>query len=283
MQPASKESLGTNCLNCGHVPRPNEKFCPECGQPTNTQRITNRQLVRDFFKILIKADRGILRLMTGLAKNPGKTATEYIEGQRKKYFNPFGFLALCIAFMLFLGNWIRPYIDLSTPDPKKLALIANDELRYKYLLTLERLAWTERFFNKNLNLISVLITPYFAFFLWVFFKHRGRNMAEIFVAYIFFTGFANVISAVIVYPFLAMSHHSLLAYNIILNTNLFLQTLYFAWGLKRFFGYRTTGDYFRVLGSLLLIGFIGLIVVLLAYYFYVLQGDFRLLPYLGKD
>ena len=108
-------------------------------------------------------------------------------------------------------------------------------------------------------------------------------MAEIFVAYIFFTGFVNVVSAVTVYPLLAISHHNLTTYNIILNTNLFLQTMYFAWGFKGFFGYKTTAAYFKVLGTLLLIGFIGFIIVLVAYYFYVLQGDFRLLPYLARD
>jgi hypothetical protein len=215
--------------------------------------------------------------------NPGKTAGEYVDGKRKKYINPYGFLALCIAFMLFLANWIQPYIDLTAPDPRKLSLIADDELRYKYLLTLERIGSTEKFFNRNLNLISVFITPYFAFFLWLFFKRRGRNVAEIFVAYIFFTGFANVVSALFVYPLLAISHKSLLTYNIILNTNLLLQTMYFAWGMKDFFGFKTTGDYFKTLGALLLIGFIGLIIVLIAYYLYVLQGDFRLLPYLAKD
>src|SRR5688572_12447402 len=239
-----------NCLNCGDSFQPGEKYCSQCGQLTRTDRITNKHLVRDFFSFIIKADRGIIRLLIGLSIYPGKTAAEYIEGKRKKYFNPFGFLALCIAFMLFLSNWINPYIDLTAPNPKMLGLINDDEIRYKYLLMLERLSWAEGFVNKNLNLISILITPYFAVFLWLFFRRRGRNMAEIFVAYIFFTGFVNVLSALIVYPLLALSKTNILAYNIILNTNLLLQTVYFAWGFKGFFGYASAGGFWKVLGAL---------------------------------
>ncbi|HYC39023.1 MAG TPA: DUF3667 domain-containing protein [Chitinophagaceae bacterium] len=271
-----------NCLNCGNLIQVNELFCPGCGQSARTSRITNRQLVRDFLTTLVKVDRGILRLIIGLAVSPGITAAEYVAGKRKKYFNPFGFLAICIAFMLFLSNWIQPFIDLAETNPEKLSLINDDELRYRYLLALERLDATERFVNKNLNLISVFITPYFAFFLWLMFPRRGRNMAEIFIAYIFFTGFANAASALFVYPLIRITQGDILMYNVVLNGNLLLQTVYFAWGFRTFFGYHGAGGFVRVLGALLLIGLIGLIIVLLGYYFYILQGDYRLVPLLGN-
>lgn len=270
----------TNCLNCGYVLTSGQKFCNNCGQKTATKRITARQMLDDFLYAFAHTDRGLFNLLKGLAIQPGKTLVEYIEGRRKKYFNPFTFLALCIAFMAFMNNWIQPYVP-PKPDLNILARIPDENLKKQYLLTVDRMAKAQNFFNKNLNIISVIVAPYFGFFLWLFFRKRKRNMAEITVAYILFTGFSNVLTTILISPWLAF-YRDTPAYYPILYGSIILQPLYYAWGLKTFFQYRSAGGYLKILGVLWLSGFIGLVLFLACFFFYLYHGvEFRLWQYMN--
>jgi hypothetical protein len=274
MQPA-------NCLNCGAALQAHQKYCPECGQKTGIPRITMRQLLRDFLQTITHAEKGLLKLIRGLAINPGRTAVEYVEGKRKTYFNPFGFLALCIAFMLFMNNWIKPYGDLPVADPEVLARMPDEYIRHQYLLSMERTARVQDFLNKNMNIVSVLVTPYFAFFLWLFFRKRKRNMAEINIAYLLFTGFSNAVSSVLFAPWLAMHSNTSTAYYFIFWGSVLLQTLYFIWGLNTFFNYRSASGFIKILAVLFLIGFIGFILFFIGLFIYVYRGEtFKVLRYL---
>jgi hypothetical protein len=269
-----------NCLNCGAVVTAAQNFCYNCGQKTDISRITFRSLLHDFLLVFAHADRGILNLVKGLTINPGKTVVEYIQGKRKKYFNPFGFLGLCIAFMVFMNNWIKPYNDLPSVDPQVMARIPDENLRQLYVLSIERNVRAQKFVNNNLNIASVLVAPYFALMLWLFFKKRGRNIAEITVTYILFTGFANVLSTTLISPWMAYYRNSF-AHDVLLYSSIFLQTLYFVWGLNVFFGYKSVTGYMKVLGALFIIGLIGFIVVLITLFFYLYQGEsFKVLKYL---
>ena len=268
------------CLNCGVSLRPNQRFCYNCGQRTNTSRVTFRHLFHDFLQTFAHADRGLLNLIKGLAINPGRTAVEYIEGKRKKYFNPFAFLGLCIAFMVFMNNWIKPYNDLPSPDPAVLARIPDENLRQLYLVSIERNVRVQKFVNKNLNIASVLVAPYFAFMLWLFFKRRKRNIAELTITYILFTGFANVLSTILVSPWMSYYRNSF-TNDVLIYCNIFLQTLYFSWGIKTLLGYNTASGYFKVFGALFLIGLIGFIILLIGFFFYIYRGEsFQVLKYL---
>ena len=203
------------------------------------------QLLRDFFQYFTHAEKGVINLFKGLAIRPGKVAAEYVEGKRKTYFNPFTFLALCIAFMAFLNSRIKPYNDLSVPDPKIMARMPDERLKNLYVLTVKRNSGVQEVANRNLNLLSVAVTPYFAFFLWLFFRRRKRNMAEISVAYILFTGFANVLTTILISPWLAMTRNTG-AYYPIFYGSMLLQTFYFAWGIKEtFFNYTSVWRIFK--------------------------------------
>lgn len=63
---------------------------------------------------------------------------------------------------------------------------------------------------------------------------------------------------------------------------MFVQIVYDAWGMKTFFQYKTAGGFIKVLLALLLIGFIGLIIILVFLFFYVYQGSAELLYYISQ-
>jgi hypothetical protein len=270
----------THCLNCGTAITAGQKFCPHCGQKTDTGRLSFYQLLRDFFVFITRADRGIWNLLKGLAIRPGRTAAEYVEGKRKTYFNPFAFLTLCIGIMVFLNHYIKPYTERQEANPFVLARIPDEATRQAYLHVIERINRVQNFTDKNLNIISVIITPYFALGLWLFFRRRKRNIAEITVAYILFSGFSNVLFTVLVSPWQAMSRNAV-TNTIIFFTGLFFENFYFAWGFNRFFGYNSTAGFFKMVGVLLLIGCVGLVLLIGLLFLYAYHGDgYRVMQYM---
>ncbi|MGQ0738815.1 MAG: DUF3667 domain-containing protein [Bacteroidota bacterium] len=267
------------CLNCGGTLLPNQRFCPACGQRSDTGKLTIRQLLHDFTQVILTTEKGIIRLLKGLAVNPGRVALEYAAGKRKKYFNPFAFMALCVAFMVIINNWLKPYGSLPAPDEKVLARIYDPATKEKYLRTVERNAYVQRIANKNNNTINVIAAPYYALFLWLFFRRRNRNMAEIIVAYLLFAAFSNILSTVIFSPVLAGLRNSS-AYYYVQFLGFTLQTAYIAWGMKGFFGFKKTGGYIKMLAALSLIGVTGFIILLVAYFLYVFYGAYDVLRYI---
>jgi hypothetical protein len=182
--------------------------------------------------------------------------------------------------MLFMNHWIKPYPDLPVPDPQVLARMPDDYIRDLYVISVERTAAVQDFFNKNMNILLVFITPYFAFVLWLFFRYRNRNMGEINVAYLLFTGFSNIASPLIFAPWLSMVRNTSGYYYVFWSIS-FIQTLYFAWALKIFFNFRSVSGYFSVLGVLMLIGLIGFIILFGGLLIYIYHGDFfQVLRYL---
>jgi hypothetical protein len=272
--------MQASCLNCGSDLLAGQNFCPDCGQKTNTPRITFRYLVNEFLLVFAHTDKGLFNLIKRLAINPGQVAIDYIEGRRKRYFNPFGFLTLCIAFSFPIYLLVKPSQDLPQPELENLQSIPA-ELQVLALNAQDRAQAVQHFFEKNIKFISVFVAPYFAFMLWLFFRRRKRNIAEITLAYLLFIGFGNIISAVIFYPLMAI-FKSPAAFSILTWISMFAQIAYDAWGMKTLFQYKTAGGYFKVLFALLLIGFIGFIILLIFLFFYVYHGSTELLYYMSQ-
>lgn len=259
------------CKNCSGALVPGQKFCPYCGQKTGIPRMTTRNLLKDFLQTILHAEKGIVNLLKGLLLQPGKVVTEYVEGRRKKYFNPFSFLALCIAFMVLINSWLKPYQELPVPNQAVMERMPDEKTKKLYLLTVKRSADAQGFFNRNMNFGTLITVPFYAVFLWLFFKRRGRNIAEIAVAYILLTAFIDVLFSIIASPWLALTRGSI-KHDYIYWAGLISETFYYAWGLKVFFGYKSRGSYFRILLVLWLIGLMGLILIFALYYIYVYHG-----------
>src|SRR6185436_4781232 len=115
-----------NCLNCGAELIPRQNYCLYCGQKADTPRITFSYLAGEFLHAFAHADKGLFNLIKSLAMDPGKVAIDYVEGRRKRYFNPFGFLTICIALSFPIYNLVKPYQDLPQPEFENLQRIPAD-------------------------------------------------------------------------------------------------------------------------------------------------------------
>jgi hypothetical protein len=80
------------CLNCGANVA--SRWCGDCGQRAETQRLTLRRLVREVPHGILHVDRGLVPTVRALLGNPGKVVADYLAGKRVRYFNPLTLLVI---------------------------------------------------------------------------------------------------------------------------------------------------------------------------------------------
>src|SRR5688500_16468941 len=105
-----------NCKNCDVLLEGN--FCRQCGQKADTNRITFKHFLHEFFHAFTHSDKGILLLMKDLITRPGLVAREYLDGKRKKYFNPLSFLVIISSLYAYIGH-VTGYLDALTGANRK--------------------------------------------------------------------------------------------------------------------------------------------------------------------
>lgn len=77
--------LDEPCPNCGATLK--GPYCSTCGQK-RPQRISFLRVLTDALDTLVSLDSKVVRTFTGLTRNPGRVAREYVEGRRSTYVNP---------------------------------------------------------------------------------------------------------------------------------------------------------------------------------------------------
>jgi hypothetical protein len=221
----------TNCLNCEQDLRGDEKYCPACGQKTDTHRFTWGHFFHEFWHALTHTDKGILNLLKGLALRPGKVVSEYVEGRHKRYFNPITFLLLCLGLFVVMNNLTKAF-PATAPDPKVMEQL-SPEKRKQYVTMMDRMEVASQFQQKHPNVLALIGFPVEALFVWLAFRRRGRNYVEILIAIIFLGGFANLIFSLLVSPALGAARGT--PYYLWLSLAGFvLMAVYSSWGLQGF-------------------------------------------------
>lgn len=166
------------CKNCETALSPDPLFCPRCGQKTHTKRLNMAHIWHEMIHVLTHADKGILFLTKEMALRPGIVAKEYVEGKRKKYFNPFSYVVLTVAVSAFLTV--------------NFNLMAIDESQAMHPAT--------KLVTKHINLIFLISVPIIAAFHWLFFMKDRYNYAEQLSFSAFMGGFRIVFFVLIFTP-----------------------------------------------------------------------------------
>jgi Protein of unknown function (DUF3667) len=95
---------GERCLNCSFELTPRRlNFCPLCGQETNIQPPTLREMAQHFAGNYIAAEGALWRTLKLLVLKPGELTREYLAGRRKHYVLPLRlYLTLSLVVLLLL-------------------------------------------------------------------------------------------------------------------------------------------------------------------------------------
>jgi hypothetical protein len=191
-----------NCKNC-EAPLTG-KFCVNCGQKKDIHPITLKHVLHDFIHAFTHADKGFLLLIKELLVRPGVVAREYIEGKRKKYFNPLSFLVITMAVSAYL-SFKSGYFESFANNPKnetEQSQPQNSPMDKRQLsqFDLIRLEAYKIIINDGKVIGLVLITPLISVLGWIFFRKPKRGIAEHFVLQSYLFGLSNVFRVVIIIP-----------------------------------------------------------------------------------
>jgi hypothetical protein len=175
------------CKNCntpvsGH-------YCSACGQQAHIHRVTIAHLGHELIHALTHTDKGFLILIKELLTRPGVVAREYLDGQRKRYFNPLSFLVITTAFYAYIAYKTGYFTAISagnSPRPVQPYPYYNEMM--------------EVMVNNGKLLSLILIVPLLAFMTWISFLRSRFNLAEAFVLQSYIIGQANVARVLIFIP-----------------------------------------------------------------------------------
>ena len=169
--------LFMNCKTCGSALAVEFRFCPNCGETAHPHRLNMQHVLHGFVHGLLHADKGIFLLVKDLAKQPGRAALDYVQGIRKKYFNPVSFLLITGGLTFFLRH--------------KLAFTAawgSQRLTH----------YTAEFIHQYTTPIIVLTIPLLSLYSWLLFRSSGKNYAENMVMNMYMMGEYHLFSIIAV-------------------------------------------------------------------------------------
>lgn len=174
-----------NCLNC-ETPITG-KFCSNCGQKSDTHRITFKHFImHDVLHGIWHFEKGMFFTAKEAIMRPGKAALDYIDGKRIAYYNVFYFILLLLGLNFFINH----YYDQFAADFNS---ISNGSNHVKNSL--------EKFISENAKSIILMFVPFFAFNSFLLFRRRKFNLSEhfiiagiIFLGILIFVTFFNLVS-----------------------------------------------------------------------------------------
>jgi len=153
------------CKNC--VNQFEGLFCNVCGQKP-AHRLDIKHVLHEVAHVFTHADKGIFNFVKKVLTHPGTMALEYVEGKRKKYFNPFQYLFLIVGVTVFALS--KSHIMEDTMNSVGAKKGSAELLRFQHII--------ETFIQKYFNVVLFLMIPVYAFFSKLFYKSKGYNYAE---------------------------------------------------------------------------------------------------------
>jgi hypothetical protein len=96
-----KRIRSENCQNCGLSLKPEDNYCPVCGQENDNKRQPVFHILLDIFQNFLSLDSKVFGSLIPLVTRPGFLTLEFIRGRRARYLHPARlFLSLVVAYFL---------------------------------------------------------------------------------------------------------------------------------------------------------------------------------------
>lgn len=184
----------TICLNCDHPTT--GKFCADCGQRTDTHRITFKHFIfHDIMHGMWHFEKGILFTVKQAMLRPGKAALEYISGKRIRYYNVFYLTLLLIGLNIFVTHiqTVMSHKYFGT----RLEPETNDFGRS-----------IDTFLNDNAKLLIFSFIPLFAINSFLIFRRKKLNFSEHFIiSGMMFLGVMIIVTVTTLFYFTDFTEH----------------------------------------------------------------------------
>jgi hypothetical protein len=132
------------CLNCDTPLRPEDNYCPKCGQKNDSHKIPIKHLIFEFVEDLFHFDAKLWNTLKASFTKPGKITLDYLEGKRARYVPPVKFYVfVSFVFFLLLGKLSDHAVDGSNK------LFKNDKGVDSKSITINELQGKKRKYHSN--------------------------------------------------------------------------------------------------------------------------------------
>jgi hypothetical protein len=199
------------CRNCAAALAEGQRFCGQCAQRADVDRLTLHEIRHELVHAFTHADHSILALVRGLAGRPGFVAREYVDGHRKRHFGPFVFLVLMtgLATALIIATAMEWFSSL--PDQS-----------------------AGGFLQRHVNLVILLQVPILAGFCRMFFASEKLYYAEHLILAAYTSGFRILVLGIVAVPLWKVLQGFIPA-QAMLWSYYSLWLLYFSWAASQFY------------------------------------------------
>jgi len=175
----------TRCRNCDAPLAEGQIFCGHCGQVAEAHRLTLGSIGHEVMHALFHVDQSIFALLKGLLLRPGHLARDYVEGRRKRYFGPFGFVVITAGLATFFiavtgAQWFAPDTDSAVQG----------------ILT------------RHINLVILLQTPILTALCALFFRKERLHYAEHLVLVAYTSGVRMLYLSFVAAPVMYFTHRT---------------------------------------------------------------------------
>jgi hypothetical protein len=175
------------CKNCQTIFE--GKYCPNCGQKSNTHRLTWHQLFHDLQHQILHVDRGIFFTLREMTLRPDKVIKEFIAGHRIKYFHPISYLLLGSALSLFI---MKPFKE------QLLQFVTSGAVGQQSAQQAKMQTGVFNYMQDHYNLMLAIFIPFLAFCTWlVYRKQKQYNYVEHMVVFGYTMGHSSYLTFLI--------------------------------------------------------------------------------------
>lgn len=209
------------CKNCEQPVHHTDKFCSNCSAKIISERITFKNLMYDLFRNTLGWDNKYLYTIKSLVANPGQVLNEYIDGTRKKYVQPFTFLAIGMTIAIFVFNTFDEEYLTANHEFQKSQLtwmgenfgtpFASAEFQKEQLESSKK---STKIMLKYFNILVVLLLPIYSFIAFLVYR-KPYNFGEHIVINSYVQGL-SFLSISILFLVSLVTHPLVYAANIIL-------------------------------------------------------------------
>ena len=225
-------------------------FCSNCGQKKYT-RIDRKYLIDEFQYSILHTNKGFFYTVKNLLKNPGKTARDYIDGNRSKHYKPILLAFVLATFSAFLSFKVigvgKIFYQIS--DINK-SLYTNSKNTAAINAYYEGYNNTIQFIQSYNNFFMVLLIPLFSAFSYLAFKKWGHNFYEHVVMNAFFQAYYTLITIVFIYPLYYFTKDNLSLFAIISILGTIIVPFIYTWFFK---GFYSANSYVEIFARVLLV------------------------------
>lgn len=265
-----------NCKNCNHQLKEGAHFCENCGAKVVLDRITFKGLLLELFINVFGFDSKFFYTLRMVAIQPHIVLSEVLSGVRKRYMNPFAFLAVGAAISLLVFNYFQDDFkavnsDVNSAQIEELQRQANLDLTKLKDVSkneMQKLAIQKKSAELQLKFLDGMmnfmlhyynwLTFVFVFFYallskWTFWKPHNFGEHIIMNAYIF--GFTLYVSLILFFLSMAINPA-------IYTYSMFLYIVFYMFAFGKLYKLSIGRNFLKLLRFL-----VGLLILFIALFF----------------